>query len=127
MSSENGHGHAGGHHDDHHEAFDPEPVQELGADETPSPGWLPIAGGSLILVGAMWAFYPGAGAKPVAPVEAAPATSVAAPAVPAARATPAERKPARPAGSGSVPGNRKLMDVKSVKRPPAKPGPAPKP
>lgn len=123
MSSDDGHGHApGGHHDDHHDAFDPEPVQELGADETPSPGWLPVVGGSLILAGAMWAFYPGSGA----PAEVAPAASVA---VPAARATAAARKPAapRPPGSATAPGNKRILDLKNAKRPTARPRPATQP
>jgi hypothetical protein len=125
MSSDTGHGHADGHHDDHHDAFDPEPVQELAADESPSPGWLPVVGGGLLLVGAMWAFYPGTGRPAAAPAEATPA---AAPAAPAARASAAARKPvtARPAGSGSVPA-RKLVDLKNAKRPPTKPTAAPKP
>jgi hypothetical protein len=119
MSSDHGAAHA---HDAHHEAFDPEPIQELGADEAPSPAWLPIAGASLLLVAATWFFYPGSGAKPaaaptpVAPVTAAPAAAAPAPA-------------AKPGSSATrmleAAGKRRVPDLKAIGRPAPKPAAAP--
>lgn len=100
------------HHADAHEAFDPEPVQRLSAEETPSPAWLPVVGGGLLLLAAGWAFYPGAGASrppeappPVAPAAAAPAPT-AAPALP------------RPRPSGAKPdGSARLRPTRMPTRP----------
>lgn len=87
--------HTSGHgHDDGHAAFDPEPVAELSADETPSPGWLPIVGAALFTVAVGFVFYPGADAIAKAP-EPPPS---AAPAAPAA-AKPATSARPRPSGS----------------------------
>ncbi len=127
-SSDHGPGHASAaHHDDPHDAFDPEPVQELAADETPSPGWLPVVGGGALLIAATWFFYPGAGAARPASVEATlpPAVSAAAP---AARATGAARKAAvpKPTGSGS-PITRRMVDVKAGDKKKAPPPPRPQP
>lgn len=118
MSSDHGHGAAHAHHHDH-DHFDPEPAQELAADETPSAGWLPIVGGALFLVGAVWLFYPGAGAAPP-PAPPAPA-AVAAPAAPAARApaAPGTNRP-RPAGDAA---KRRPLDLKAI--PGKRPAPPP--
>lgn len=124
-SSDHGPGQAAaGHHDDHHDAFDPEPVQELGADETPSPGWLPVVGGGAFLVAAMWFFYPGANAPKAAPVEAAP-PAAASVAPPAARATAATRNKAtapKPSGTGIT---RRMLDVRAGDKKKAPPTPKP--
>lgn len=98
------------HHDDGHDAFDPEPVAELGADETPSPTWLPIVGAGLITAAIGFLFYPGADAVAKGP-EAPPAAAAAAPAPAKADAKPAGKGTARarPAGTGDAP---KLRDAK---------------
>jgi hypothetical protein len=135
MSTEPAHApassHGAGPHDDHHEAFDPEPVQELAADETPSPGWLPVVGGVLLLVGVGWVFYPGAGAPlpgAAAPaVSAAPAPTLAAPAkswrpvgsaVPKRPELPAGKKP----GVGLKPMPKAATPRGPTRTPPAPPG-----
>jgi len=124
MSSDHGsdHGsHLGSHlgqgtadaHGAHHEAFDPEPVQELAPGEGHSPGWLPVVGGALLLVTATWFFYTGPGGGPAveaAPASSAPATAAAVPAAPV-------RSGARPLGSAlKLPegGKRRLSDLKAI-------------
>jgi hypothetical protein len=99
------------HHDDGHEAFDPEPIAEIGADETPSPGWLPIVGAVLFTLGVGWVFYPGSDAIAKAP-EPAPSASAA-----KAAAKPAADKPApRPAGSGKGPLSGKGITKGAIKK-----------
>jgi hypothetical protein len=118
MSSDHGQAAAPAHHDADHDAFDPEPVQQLSAEETPSPGWLPVAGGIAFLVAAVWFFYPDAGAPTRAPaVPSAPAATAAA-------AAPAARPPAaatgRPRPTSAAEGRRRL-DLKAL---PARKNPA---
>jgi len=107
----------GAAHDDHHEAFDPEPATELGPDETPSPSWLPMVGGVLLLAAVGYVFYPGADA-----IAKAPEAPVASAAKPAAVAKPAP-KDGKPAASARRPGKGdRLLPTKGAikKAPPTK-------
>lgn len=98
----------GAAHDDHHEAFDPEPTNELGADETPSPGWLPLAGGSLLLLAVGYVFYPSDGVAAKAP-DAAPAAAAAPSVAPKPAAPPPRGSAATPPKRTEMKGNKPVL------------------
>jgi hypothetical protein len=72
--------HEGHAHDDHAHAFDPEPAREMAADEPRTPGWLPLLGITLFVVGGT--YFLATGASDAAPDAAASASAAVAPATP---------------------------------------------
>ncbi len=113
MSEKHG-AHPAGADDHGHDAFDPEPVVELGADETPSPGWLPIVGAVLFTLGVGFVFFPGADAIAKAPEPAPTVAPAVKPAAPAKTEGAAKRAPKRPDGKQAMPkaGLKKLAAPK---------------
>lgn len=69
-----------------HESFDPTPIRELSAEESPTPMWLPVLGVALLIAGAsLWLARSGDDA----PTAGGPAAS----------ATPVDGKAASPSGA----------------------------
>lgn len=97
-------------------AFDPEPARTLGPDERPTPGWVPMLGGVLLLVAlAVVVARLATGAS--APTSAA-AASAATPSgdAPAVTAAPTDLA-ARPAPSGTATRTRpSVAEIREVTR-----------
>jgi hypothetical protein len=93
--------HKGGHADhshDHHEDFDPEPAQALSPGEPRTPSWLPVLGGGLFLLGAIWFLASGPSADAAASASAATSAPPTMKAPAAAATGTAAGAPKRPAG-----------------------------
>jgi hypothetical protein len=104
-------------HDDaadaHHDHFDNEPARELGPDEPHTPGWVPMVGAAIFVIGAVL-FVTQREATPASGAnDGAPGTqqTVAAPMQPRPvqplQAQPAQGQP-RPAASGGPQGIKQL-------------------
>lgn len=97
---------ADAHHDDH--GFDGEPAKELAPGEPLTPGWVPLVGAAIFVLGAVFLVTQQDDAASGAADPPATPQTVAQP-QPAPEAQPARpaAQPARPAGSG-LPNVRKL-------------------
>ena len=83
-----------------HEHFDGEPVNELAPDEPPSPPWLPLLGGVLLVLGGGWWLMGGEdGPREPQPPSAPTASAVSA------------------ASTATAPATAKPVGVRPVKRP----------
>jgi len=99
MSSEEHGAPAGADHDEHHEEFDPSPVQKLGADEPETPLWLSAVGVALFGLAGLYLALGGGEEEEV--VSAPPPVVATPPAPPPAEAAVRGAAPARgglPAG-----------------------------
>lgn len=74
--------HEGHAHDDHAHAFDPEPAREIAADEPRTPGWLPLLGISLFVIGGTYFLATGSSDAAQTTTASASASVAAAPVAP---------------------------------------------